>query len=161
MSFMFMGCSSLVSINFSNLNTKNVKNMREMFYNCFSLYSMDFSNLDLRNVEIMPKFCYMCYSLVSTNFTNTRTLNLTSYPGMFEYCSNLTSIELTNFEARNIGYLFGNCPNLRYIDIPFINCQSEYGDIDYGLPNYGTIRININCSDLIQNTLSNWSIIIS
>ena len=47
--FMFDYCSSLISINFSNLNTKNIRTMEGMFYSCISLYSMDFSNLDLRN----------------------------------------------------------------------------------------------------------------
>jgi len=67
MNSMFDCCSSLFSINFSNLNTKNVKTMQDMFYGCTSLYSLDFSNLDLRNVEIMYKFCYHCESLTLTN----------------------------------------------------------------------------------------------
>ena len=44
MVLMFRDCSSLVSINFSNLNTKNVKTMIGIFHYCFSLYSLDFSN---------------------------------------------------------------------------------------------------------------------
>jgi len=164
-SFMFQDCYSLVSINFSNLNTKNIKTMEGMFHSCFSLYSMDFSNLDLRNVEIMYKFCYYCESLVLTNFTNMRTLNVTSYPGMFGGCRNLTSLELANFRTRNIDSMFDYCPNLSYIDIQSINCQpkyeSEYGSIGHGFPNNGTIKINNNCISLIQNTFSNWSIIIS
>ena len=67
MNGMFDVCSSLISVNFSNLNTKKVKTMQDMFYGCASLNSMDFSNLDLRNVEIMYKFCYHCESLTLTN----------------------------------------------------------------------------------------------
>ena len=161
MDAMFMGCSSLISINFSNLNTKNVKTMEAMLHSCKSLKSIDFSNLDLRNVEIMYKFCYMCDSLVSVNFTNTTTLNLTSYPGMFGYCVNLTSVELTNFKTKNLDFLFNDCPNLRYIDVRAINCKIIYDfGIGYGLPNNGTIIINSNCSNAIQNLLSNWTIII-
>ena len=37
MSFMFQLCTSLISINFSNLNTKNVKNMHAMLHCCHSL----------------------------------------------------------------------------------------------------------------------------
>ena len=113
----------------------------------------------------MYKFCYICESLVLTNFTNMRTLNVTSYPGMFGCCMNLTSIELANFKTKNIDSMFDRCPNLSYIDIQSINCQPkyefEYGKIGNGFPNNGTIKINSNCSSLIQNTLSNWSIIIS
>ena len=156
--FMFMGCSSLVSINFSNLNTKNLKTMEGMFHSCWLLQSMDFSNLDLRNVEIMYKFCYICYSLVSVNFTNTRTLNLTSYPGMFGYCVNLTSIELPNFKIRNTDGMFEGCPNLRYFDLRSISCHLVY-DLVYYVSSNGTLIINSNCSDLIPNRFSNWTII--
>ena len=164
MNGMFGGCSSLASINFSNLNTRNVKYMTGMFYDCNSLYYMDFSNLDLRSVESMYKFCYFCDSLVSVNFTNTNTLNLTSYPGMFGNCVNLTSIELPNFKTRNIDMMFDYCPNLTYIDIRAISCPTQdghyYGSIGYSFPNNGTIIINSNCSNFIQNKFSNWSIII-
>ena len=161
--FMFMGCSSLISINFSNLNTKNLKTMEGMFHSCISLQSMDFSNLDLRNVEIMYKFCFWCDSLVSVNFTNTHTLNLTSYPGMFGDCFNLTSVELTNFKTRNMDMMFDHCPSLRYIDIRSINCKPEYVGryawIGY-VPNNGTLIINNNCSNVIQNSFPNWTVII-
>ena len=158
MNSMFADCSSLVSINFSNLNTKNLKTMEGMFHSCRSLQSIDFSNLDLRNVEIMYKFCYICCSLVSVNFTNTRTLNLTSYPGMFGYCVNLTSIELPNFKIRNTDGMFEGCPNLRYFDLRSISCHLVY-DLVYYVSSNGTLIINSNCSDLIPNRFSNWTII--
>ena len=37
MNSMFYGCSSLININLSNFNTKNVKNMVSMFGECTSL----------------------------------------------------------------------------------------------------------------------------
>ena len=163
MDSMFDECSSLVSIKFSNLNTKNVKSMNCMLHDCDSLYSMDFSNLDLTKVENIYKFCYHYYSLTLTNFTNMRTLNVNYYGAMFEHCYNLTSIELLNFKTKNIDTMFGYCPNLRYINILSLNCQSynEYNSIGYEFSNNGTIKINSNCTSSIQNTLSNWSIIIS
>ena len=101
---------------------------------------------------------------VSVNFTNTHTLNLTSFPGMFGYCINLTSVELPNFKTRNIDDMFYYCQNLKYIDIRSISCEKkydyQYGSIGYDIPNNGTIIINDNCTNIIQNKLSNWSIII-
>jgi len=136
MNSMFADCSSLVSINFSNLNTRNVMDMTGIFHSCISLYSIDFSNLDLRNVESMYKFCYWCDSLISVNFTNTETLNVTSYTAMFGDCFNLTSLELPNFKTKNIDLMFNNCPNLRYIDLSSINCQTTsyniYSSLGYG-----------------------------
>ena len=161
MDFMFTFCSSLISVNFSNLNTKNVKTMEGMLYECVSLYSIDFSNLDLRNVEIMYKFCYGCESLTLTNFTNMRTLNVTSYPGMFSFCWKLTSLELPNFKAKNLDNMFASCPNLKYIDIQSLNCQfNVWPDYFSGLPNYGIIKISDDCSNSFQGQISNWTKII-
>ena len=164
MNDMLTDCFSLVSVNFSNLNTKNVKTMVGMFHYCFSLYSLDFSNLDLRNVEDMYKFCYQCHSLTLTNFTNMRTLNVTSCMGMFDGCLNLTSLELPNFKTKNdLNWMLGNCPNLKYINLPSIDCQSNGFSNNIGalFPNSGTIIINNNCISSIQNVFSNWSIIIN
>ena len=41
-SYMFCGCSSLTSINFSNFNTRNVINMNYMFQGCASLTNSKF-----------------------------------------------------------------------------------------------------------------------
>ena len=84
---------------------------------------------------------------------------------MFGYCDNLTSIELPKFKTKNIDTMFNYCRNLRYIDTQSINCQplydSGYSSIGYGFSNNGTIKINSNCISVIQNTLSNWTTIIS
>ena len=139
--------------------------MEWMFHCCFSLYTLNFLNLNLRNVKNMNSFCYQCHSLILTNFTNIRTLNVTNYGAMFDDCGSLTSLELANFKTRNIDSMFKSCPNLRYIDIQSINYHPLYDSsfriIGYGLSNYGTIKINSGCIITIQNTLSNWTIIIS
>ena len=47
---MFLGCSSLTSINLSNFNTNNVTNMYGMFYGCRSLTTINLSNFNTNNV---------------------------------------------------------------------------------------------------------------
>ena len=94
---MLSDCTSFVSVNFSNLNTKNIKTMLGIFHYCFSLYSLNFSNLDLRKVENMYKFCFQCNFLTLTNFTNTRILNVTIYTGIFDGCWKLTSLEFPKY----------------------------------------------------------------
>ena len=47
---MFSGCSSLISLDLSNLNPTNVENMLGMFRDCSSLTSLDLSNLNTQNV---------------------------------------------------------------------------------------------------------------
>ena len=57
--------------------------------------------------------------------------------------------------------MFNYCPNLRYIDIQSLNCQSYgYNSIGEEFSNNGTIKINSKCASTIQNILTNWSIII-
>jgi surface protein len=155
---LFWQAECLKTVDLTHLQTQKLTSVQLMFNYCGKLESADFSNLDLRNVERMYKFCYICDSLVSVNFTNTATLNLTSYPGMFGGCVNLTSVELSNFQIKNRDWIFEDCPNLRYIDIRSISCQSEYDWIGYR-SNYGTLIINSNCSNVIQNRFSNWTII--
>ena len=55
---MFYNCKSLTSLNLSNFNTNNVKNMNHMFCNCSSLNSLDLSNFNTNNVKDMDKMFY-------------------------------------------------------------------------------------------------------
>ena len=43
---MFSNCNSLVSLNLSNFNTQNVKDMRSLFFGCNSLISLHLSNFN-------------------------------------------------------------------------------------------------------------------
>ena len=63
---MFRGCSSLTSLNLSNFNTNNVKDMHEMFKDFKSLTSLDISN-------------FSCESIIDT----------TKIDKMFEGCKSL------------------------------------------------------------------------
>ena len=58
MSFMFYKCSSLTSLNLSNFNTNNVKDMMYMFYYCSSLTSLNLSNFNTNNVNNMFRMFY-------------------------------------------------------------------------------------------------------
>ncbi len=58
MDITFAGCTSLTSIDFSILNTQNLKNVNGLFHSCHSLVKADFSNLNLKNLEINIK-CFI------------------------------------------------------------------------------------------------------
>ena len=49
---MFYYCSSLTSLNLSNFNTNNVKEMSRMFFHCSSLTSLNLSILILKMLII-------------------------------------------------------------------------------------------------------------
>ena len=65
MSYMFKGCSSLLSIpDISKWNTSNVKNMSYMFYGCKSLSTLpDISKWNTSNVNNMSYMFHECSSL--------------------------------------------------------------------------------------------------
>ena len=67
---MFHGCTSLTSINLSNLNTSLVSDMFQAFYDCKSLKSIDLSKLDLTNVRTFHNLFYGCENLEYINFIN-------------------------------------------------------------------------------------------
>ena len=46
MEYLFYGCSSLVDINITNVDTTSVTNMGHMFEGCTSLTTIDLSNFD-------------------------------------------------------------------------------------------------------------------
>ena len=62
---MFYNCSSLTSLNVSNFNTDNVKDMSFMFSSCSSLSSLNLSNFNTNNVNKMWCMFAGCSSLNS------------------------------------------------------------------------------------------------
>ena len=49
---MFVYCRSLTSLDLSNFDTQNVKNMEYMFYDCISLISLNLLNFDTKMLLI-------------------------------------------------------------------------------------------------------------
>ncbi|MBQ3306810.1 MAG: BspA family leucine-rich repeat surface protein [Bacilli bacterium] len=88
MSQMFLGLSSLTTLDLSNFNTSNVTNMMNMFNGCSSLTSLDLSSFDTSNVTTMQS--------------------------MFSYCSSLTTLDLSSFNTTvtNTDYMFYGCISL-------------------------------------------------
>ena len=102
MSYIFYQCSSLTNINFSNFYTKNVINMSNMFYGCSSLTNLDLSNFDTKNVTNMNKMFCDCVSLISLDLSNFHTPNVKNIHMMFCNCESLISLDLSNFNTKNV-----------------------------------------------------------
>ena len=64
MSCMFWGCKSLVKLDLSSFDTKNVTSMRQMFYGCESLVKLDLLSFDTQNVISTEDMFIHCESLV-------------------------------------------------------------------------------------------------
>ena len=70
MSYMFKGCSSLLSLpDISKWNTNKVTSMSMMFLECTSLSSLpDISKWNINNVEDMSYMFYGCLNTIFSKF---------------------------------------------------------------------------------------------
>ena len=129
---MFNDCSSLTSLDLSNFNTVNVKDMSLMFSGCSSLTSLNLSNFDTSNVTGIWGMFGGCSSLTSLDLSNFNTANVTNMVEMFDGCSSLTSLDVSNFNTANVTDLysmFANCSSLTSLDLSNFN-TSNVADMD-------------------------------
>ncbi|MBO7473919.1 MAG: BspA family leucine-rich repeat surface protein, partial [Ruminococcus sp.] len=78
MNNMFQGCQNLQSVDLGYLNTNNVTDMHEMFSGCNNLESIDMTDFDTSNVERMDSMFFCCSSLKSLDLGSFDTANVTS-----------------------------------------------------------------------------------
>ena len=120
MSYMFSGCTSLTSLNFSNFDASNVTNMSYMFYYCSGLTSLDLSSFDTSNVTDMSYMFQYCTNLTSLDLSNFDTSKVTNMYQMFYNCRSLTSLNVSNFNTSNVysmKEMFYNCRSLTSLDL--------------------------------------------
>ena len=134
MAYMFYYCRSLSSLNLSNINTANVKNMAYMFYYCQSLSSLNLSNINTANVTDMEKMFYSCSKLSSLDLTNFNTAKVKNMRSMFWNCSALTTIYVSDKfvtgQVTSSSDMFLYCSNLKgysdsKIDHNYANCGTD------------------------------------
>ena len=110
---MFWNCSSLTSLDLSNLDTSSVINMQSVFNNCSSLTSLNVSNFNTSQVTTMNSMFFNCSSLISLDLSSFNTSQVTNMLTMFYDCTKLTSLDLSNFDTgkvNNMNSMFYNCP---------------------------------------------------
>ena len=120
MADMFSGCESLLSINFSGINTKKVITMNNMFYNCKSLISLDLSYFDTSKVFSMSSMFTNCISLKSVDLSSFNTSTATIMMNMFKDCHELSYLDISNFDTSKVMSMhdiFTNCEKLSYLNL--------------------------------------------
>lgn len=105
MSSMFSGCSSLISIDVSKLDTSNVTKMDNMFSDCSSLVSIDLSTIDTSKVTTISSMFKNCISLTSIDISNFNTEKFTGI-GAFSGCTSLKSIKFGDFDLSNLTLIY-------------------------------------------------------
>ena len=149
MSFLFLNCSCLETIDFSNFSTNNVKNMKGMFAKCSKIKKLDLSFFSTEKVQNMSQMFYKCVSLSEINLTSFKTNNVTEMSGMFSNCTSLENLNLTTFNTNNVtdmSEMFSECFLLKEINL-------------YKLKNPKIKKMNLmfkNCSFLNQIDISNF-----
>ena len=128
MSKMFYMCVSLPSLDVSNFDTSNVRDMSFMFGGIWSdeAYYMaleeikGIQNFNTKNVENMKGMFYCCSNLTTLNISNFNTSNVTDMSYMFIQCRNLSEIELSKFDTKkviNMDLMFRDCVNITELDL--------------------------------------------
>ena len=117
---MFGGFASLKEINFDNISTIQVTDMRVMFIECESLTSLDVSNFDTSQVTVMSGMFLDCLGLTSLDLSNFDTSKVTDMVSMFGDCSSLTSLDVSGFDTSNVtnmNGMFSSSPKLTSLDL--------------------------------------------
>ena len=125
--FMFLNCDKLISIDLSNFNTENVKDMNHMFFGCFSLREINLSNVKTTNTTDMNSMFCCCSSLKSLDVSSFDTQNVINMNSMFQECRSLSELNLSNFYTKNVremSGMFEGCRNLKYLNLVNFNTKN-------------------------------------
>lgn len=151
MESMFDGASNLTGITFTNtimteLDTSNVRTMKNLFNNCSKLSSLDlskfntdfvtdmsfmFANCETLASLITPPWCGgiaetfesmfdTCKALTSLDLSDWLPANVTTMKKMFNNCEKLTTLNLTDWVTTNLtdmSMMFNYCQNLSTLDV--------------------------------------------
>ena len=113
---MFRNCYYLESVDVSKWDTGNVKDMSSVFCGCSSLKSIDVSKWDVSNVENLEYMFYMCMSLDDIDISKWDVSNVKDMYGMFYKCSSLKSIDVSKWDVSNV----------KDIHCMFYGCNFDY-----------------------------------
>ena len=159
-SYLFYDCENLLSVYFaSHIKNRNITNLSNMFRFCSSLNSVDISNLETYNVNNMDYMFYNCDNLTSIDLTNLNAFNVESMIGTFMNCYSFKYLNLSNFYYKNVtsfSFIFHNCLSLTSLNLNFI-----YADFDTKLKYINNMfsgcenMISINLSELDLSNVEN------
>ena len=176
MSYMFVKCKALTSLNLSNFNTEKVTDMQGMFKECSDLTSLDLSNFNTEKVTDMRGMFWECSNLTSLNLTRLNTEKVTAMNGMFYGCTKLESLDLSKFntaKVTNMNQMFYGCSALTSLDLSNFN-TAEVTKMDYmfrscsaltslDLSNFNTAKVTdmnymfYNCNELTSLDLTSFN----
>lgn len=126
-SYLFNGCSNLISINIEALDTSNATDMSYMFQGCSSLASLDLSKFDTSKVESMFWMFKDCRTLKSLNLSSFDTSKVLMMSGMFWGCDSLRAVDVSSFDTSSVNdlsWMFWGCSSLASVDLSNFDTSS-------------------------------------
>lgn len=123
-SVLFWGFTEVKSIDFSKVDTSNVKDMDHMFCFCRNLTKLNLSGFDTSNVTDMNLMFYSCRDLEELDLSGFNTSKVIDMHGMFQACVNLNYVNLCNFNTSNVtemSRMFEECTNLKELNLSSFN----------------------------------------
>ena len=128
MSYMFVNCYELKTIDLSNFDTSNVTNMEFMFGVCEALETIDLSSFDTSKVTNMKYMFGACESLETIDLSGFNTKAVTNMVSLFEGCTNLVTVKFGDkFVTNNVtdmAAMFYGCTNLKNVDLTRFDTSS-------------------------------------
>ena len=157
MSYMFDGCSDLISLNFNdlffkekidkNVTNKTTVNMASMFANCISLKELNIDILKKSKVNNIGSMFYNCENLTSINISGFNTSNVKNMSKIFYNCVSLNSLNIEEIDTASVttmNYSFYNCVSLESLNLISLNTKNvEYMEyMFYGCKNLSNLTLN-------------------
>jgi len=109
-SYMFSGCSTLESIEYSNWDTNNIIKMTSLFNKCALLTLLpDNSKWNTSNVSTMNNMFSKCYNLKKLpDISKWNTNNINNISNLFNGCMSLTSApDISKWNTNNVTNMSG------------------------------------------------------
>ena len=120
MNNLFQDCVSLEDLNISSFKTKSVVKMESMFQNCYKLKEIDLYHFSTTSTRQIYNMFYNCISMTSVNISNFDTFQITNFANLFYNCYSLQSLSLSNLDTNMISdmsYMFYNCSSLKTLNL--------------------------------------------
>lgn len=115
----FEDCRSIISFDFSKLDTSAVINMSDMFHGCWAIKNLDLSSFNTSEVLSMSNMFFNCYKLTALDLSSFNTSKVRSMADMFCNTNALTSLDLSSFNTsavRSMYRMFNFC-GVRTLDL--------------------------------------------
>ena len=127
MTRMFEYCNQVEDLDVKDLDTKNVRSMNDMFHGCSALTSLDVSGWNTESVANMESMFSWCSALTEIDLTNFDTHNVTNMHWMFDDCAGLVTVEFGNWDTShvtNMARMFYNCTSLATANVEVLDTDS-------------------------------------